>query len=59
MIKSKISEAKRNDLIKQCKRMSPGQRLIAFYNHSQLIMRIHQSGIKYRNNSTKNLENNG
>ena len=37
-----------DETIALCKRMSPEERIEAFYNHSQLMAQVYQLGIAYR-----------
>lgn len=48
MMKSKISEIQYNHNIKICKAMKPEERLIAFVNHSRLVMQMYQAGVDFR-----------
>ena len=42
---SQIANLKHNNMVKLSQQMSPEERLTAFFNHSQLIAQIYQSGI--------------
>lgn len=46
MIKSKILKKDQDALIKLSKAMTPEERLMAFYHHSQLLHRLAQSNKK-------------
>ena len=47
-MKSEILEKDHEDLIALYKRMSPEERLVAFFNHSRLIGEVYQAGLTYR-----------
>lgn len=47
-MKSKISEIQNDHNIKVCKAMKPEERLVAFVNHSQLLMQMYQAGVDFR-----------
>ena len=50
-MKSKISKTQHDDIIRICKRMKPAERLVAFFNHSRLMMQIYQAGVDFRHHS--------
>lgn len=48
MKSSKISEIQNDLNIKICKAMKPEERLVAFVNHSRLVMQMYQAGVNFR-----------
>lgn len=48
MNKSKLLQQDRDNLVARAKRMTPEERLTAFFHHSQLIYQLYQAGVKYR-----------
>ena len=47
-MKSALRQKDHEDLIRIHKKMTPEERLIAFYNHSRLMAQIYQAGIQSR-----------
>lgn len=45
---SAIMRQDHEDLVLLSKRMKPEERLVAYFNHSQLIHQIYQAGVRYR-----------
>lgn len=58
-MKSKISEIQNGHNIKICKSMKPEDRLIAFVNHSRLVMQIYQAGVDFRVRSKNSFKQRG
>jgi len=48
MKKSEVLHKDHDEMIALYKRMKPEERLVAFFNHSQLIHRLYQAGVGYR-----------
>ncbi|MBI3319095.1 MAG: hypothetical protein HYZ89_00690 [Candidatus Omnitrophica bacterium] len=48
MKKSKILQQDRDNLVLLSKRMTPEERLVAFFHHSRLIRQLYQAGLSYR-----------
>jgi hypothetical protein len=52
MNRSKIAQKDRDDMLALCKRMTPEERLAAFFHHSQLVHQIYEAGVRSRSAST-------
>jgi len=48
MKKSEILQKDRDGLVLLAKRMTPEERLTAFFHHSRLIHQLYQTGLRYR-----------
>jgi hypothetical protein len=53
VMRSKITRKDNEDLVKLCQSMKPGERLVAFLNHSRLIHRLHKAGQSSRKRSIR------
>ena len=47
-MKSKILQKDQDDLIKLSQKMTPEERLVAFFNHSHLMSKIQKAGQRAR-----------
>ena len=52
-MKSSLAEQNRQALIKAARRMSLGERLKAFLEHSRLMYQLREAGIRYRSRLSK------
>lgn len=41
------------EAVRLSKRLTPEERLVAFFNHSRLISQIYQAGVRYRSRSRR------
>ena len=48
MKKSDILQKDRDSLVLLSKRMTPEERLVAFFHHSRLVHQLYQAGVRYR-----------
>ena len=48
MKRRKSSQQDLEEAVLLSKRLTPEERLVAFFRHSQLISRLYQAGVKYR-----------
>jgi hypothetical protein len=54
MKESKLAASLKEELLLIHKKMTPGERLNAFFTHSQLLMRLFEEGENYRKRNTLN-----
>lgn len=48
MNKSSLLQKNHDELVALNKKMTPKERLVAFFNHSQLVSRLFEAGAKFR-----------
>lgn len=48
MTRSAIIQQDYEDMVRRSRRMTPEERLVAFFHHSQLIHQLYQAGARYR-----------
>ena len=59
MSTSAIVQKDHDDLVELHRRMTPEERLAAFFYHSQLIQQLRQAGMRYRSGSASSSKQDG
>lgn len=45
---SRMLEKEHEEMIALCQRLTPEERLMAFFHHSQLVHQMYRAGVRYR-----------